>query len=115
MMTPFETVLEALARERGVTGALIASEEDGIVIDSTLRVGVEGEPIAAVVAALYRRARLGVCAAGLGAVRLVHLAGERGHLYAAGRGDLIIVTVLEPGAQEARIRALMLRSVEGLA
>ena len=114
MSSPFEQPLAALIRERGVIGCLVVGERDGIIVDASLQVGVDGSAVAALAASLYRRARLSARAAGLGDVSFLQLEAERGHIWAAGRGELVLVTIAESRAQVGRVRAVMLQLAEAL-
>ena len=58
MSSAFTPVLDGLTRQRGVRAALVASEQDGIVVDSSLQIGQSGDRVAALAASLYRKARL---------------------------------------------------------
>jgi predicted regulator of Ras-like GTPase activity (Roadblock/LC7/MglB family) len=115
MSTPFEGMLAALIRQRGVAGCLVVGEEDGIIVDANVHVGIDAQVVAALAAALYRRARLSSEAAGLATVTFLQLEAEQGSLCAAGREGLVLVTITEPRAPIALIRAAMLQSVGALA
>jgi predicted regulator of Ras-like GTPase activity (Roadblock/LC7/MglB family) len=110
----FQALLAPLARQRGVLGCLVVEEADGIVIDAAARDGVAADAVAALAASLYRRARHASHAAGFGAVRVVRLEAEHGHVLAAGRGDLVVVALAEPAANLGLVRLAILRCVEGL-
>jgi predicted regulator of Ras-like GTPase activity (Roadblock/LC7/MglB family) len=112
--SPFAVVLDALTRQRGVTGALVVSESDGIVVDARLRIGERGDRLAALAASLYRKARLSASAAGLGAVGFLQMEAERGRLCAVGHGDLVLVVVAARDANVGLIRVEMLRALEQL-
>jgi predicted regulator of Ras-like GTPase activity (Roadblock/LC7/MglB family) len=112
--SPFEDLLSTLIRQRGVLGCLVVGERDGIIVDSNVQVGVPEAVVAALAAALYRRARLSSQAAGLGQVTFLQLEAERGHVCAVGREGLVIVTLAEPRAHIGLIRGAMLQSVESL-
>lgn len=114
MSSPFEDLLSTLIRQRGVLGCLVVGERDGIIVDSNVQVGVPEAVVAALAAALYRRARLSSQAAGLGQVTFLQLEAERGHVCAVGREGLVIVTLAEPRAHIGLIRGAMLQSVESL-
>ena len=114
MSSPFEDVLSTLIRHRGVLGCLVVGESDGIVVDANVQVGVSEALVAALAAALYRRARLSSQAAGLGRVTFLQLEAERGHVCAVGREGLVLVTLAEPRAHIGLIRGAMLQSVEVL-
>ena len=100
MSAALRPVLETLTRQRGVRASLIVSERDGLVIDSSLRFGQDGERVAAFAASIYRKARLSAKAARLGAVTFLQLDAERGRICAWGAGnDLVIVTRGRPGGE----------------
>jgi predicted regulator of Ras-like GTPase activity (Roadblock/LC7/MglB family) len=113
--TPFSSVLTALARHRGVAGSMVVGEADGILVDSTLRIGVRGDAVAALAASLYRKARRSSHAAGFGDVAFLQLEAERGRLCVAGRGGLVLVAVAEREANVGLLRADMRRALEALA
>ncbi len=102
--SPFENVLAILIRQRGVLGCLVVGEADGIVVDSNVQVGIQSNVVAALAAALYRKARLCSAAAGLSTVGFLQLEAERGHICAIGREGLVLVTLAEPRAHIGRIR-----------
>ena len=51
-------LLSTLIRQRGVLGCLVVGERDGIIVDANVQVGVRSNVVAALAAALYRKARL---------------------------------------------------------
>jgi predicted regulator of Ras-like GTPase activity (Roadblock/LC7/MglB family) len=112
--TQFTGMIAALTRQRGVLGCLVVSERDGIIIDADVQTGVDAAAVAALAAALYRRARLCSEAAGLSTVGFLQLESERGHICAAGREDLVAVVIAETGAPVAQLRAVILQSVDSL-
>jgi len=114
MKTPFAELLMPLTRLRGVRGCLVASEDDGIIVGASMRIGLEADVVAATAAALYRKARRCTEAAGLAGVTFLQLEAEHGHVCAAGRNGLVLVAVVEPRAQIGLIRAMMLQAVEAL-
>lgn len=113
--SPFAGVLDALTRQRGVVAALVASERDGILVDSRVHVGQRGDRVAALAASLYRKARLSAQAAGLGGVGFLNLEAEAGRVCAVGRGDLVLVAVTTPEANVGLLRVELLRAMEVLA
>ena len=114
MKSPFGDALAALVRQRGVSGSMVVSEADGIIVDSNLAIGVDGPVFAALAASLYRKARLASAAAGLGEAAFLQLEAERGRVCAVGRNDLVLVTIAESRANVGLIRVEMLRAVEAL-
>ncbi|HEV8447732.1 MAG TPA: roadblock/LC7 domain-containing protein [Gemmatimonadaceae bacterium] len=116
MSASLRPVLETLTRQRGVRASLIVSEKDGLVIDSSLRFGQDGERVAALAASVYRKARLSAKAAQLGAVTFLQLDAERGRICVAGAGtDLVIVTVADPAANVGLIRMELFKALELIA
>jgi len=114
MSSPFSDVLTSLARQRGVVGSMVVAEGDGLIVDSTLHIGVRGDAVAALAASLYRKARRSSRAAGFGDVGFLQLEAERGRLCVAGRGELVVVVVAEASANVGLIRVEMLRAAGGL-
>ncbi|CAN5908315.1 hypothetical protein BH11GEM1_BH11GEM1_22160 [soil metagenome] len=111
MASPFTAMLQTLSRQRGVTAALVVSEQDGITLDSNLHIGQQGDRVAALAASLYRKARLSAHAAGMGAVSFMQLEAPGGRLCAAGAGELVLVVVAATTANVGLIRVELLRAV----
>ena len=111
MSSPFSEILASLIRQRGVLGSMVVSESDGIIVDSNLQIGVKGQAVAALTASLFRKARLSSRAAGLGEGAFLQLEAENGRVCAAGRDDLVIVTVAESRANVGLIRVEMLKAL----
>jgi len=112
--TRFTTVLEELARLRGVAASLLVSATDGIVIDSITQIGEDDSRVAALASSLYRRARLSAEAAGLGDTGFMHLEAERGRVCAIGGNELVLVVVTERDVNVGVVRVAMLRAAEAL-
>ena len=115
MTTPYRPMLEVLSRRRGILGCMVVDAHDDIVVEAAVRDGVQASTVAAIGASLYRRARHAAQAAGLGEVGLLRLEGERGHVFAVGRGELVLVAVADSGVNIGLVRAEMLKAVEVLA
>jgi len=109
--SPFEGLLSALTRQRGVLGSMVVAEADGIIVDSNLQIGLKGNVVAALAASLYRKARHSASAAGFGNAAFLQLEAERGHVCAVGRNELVIVTVAESRANVGLIRVEMMRAL----
>ena len=114
MSSPFSDILASLTRQRGVLGAMVVSESDGIVVDSNLQIGVRGATVAALAASLFRKARLSARAARLGEASYLQLEAPGGRVCAAGRDDLLLVTVAESRANVGLIRVEMLKALGAL-
>jgi len=116
MSTQFAPLLENLTRQRGVRASLIVSESDGLIVDSNVRFGQDGDRVAALAASLYRKARLSASAARLGDVAFLQMDAERGRICAVGgRSDLVLVVVSDPTANVGLIRVALLKAQESLA
>jgi predicted regulator of Ras-like GTPase activity (Roadblock/LC7/MglB family) len=114
MSSPFAAILQTLTRQRGVRASLIVDQNDGIVVDSNLQIGQDGDRVAALAASLYRKARLSAAAARLGRASFMHLEAERGRICAAGHNDLVLVVVADPAANIGLIRVEMMKAVGAL-
>jgi predicted regulator of Ras-like GTPase activity (Roadblock/LC7/MglB family) len=114
MSSQFTPMLDGLTRQRGVRAALLASEQDGIVIDSSLQIGQSGDRVAALAASLYRKARLSARAAHLGAVSFMQLEAPNGRVCAAGAGSLVLIVIAHATANVGLIRVEMLRAAAEL-
>ena len=114
MHSPFTAMLDTLSRQRGVTAALVVSEQDGIVIDSNLQIGQQGDRVAALAASLYRKARLSARAAGMGAVSFMQLEAPKGRLCAVGAGELVLVVVAASAVNVGLVRVELLQAAAEL-
>jgi predicted regulator of Ras-like GTPase activity (Roadblock/LC7/MglB family) len=115
VISQFTPMLDRLSRNRGVHGSLVVSESDGMIVDANLRVGQRGDDVAALAAAVYRRARRASAAAGLGAPAFLQLDARRGHVCAVGAGDLVILVIAEPTANIGLLRVQLLAAARELA
>lgn len=114
MKTQLTQIVSGLTRQRGVSGSLLVDEGDGVIIDATLHVGMKGPAFAALAASLYRKARLSADAAGLGGVTFLRLRAAEGHVCAAGKNEMVLVTVADARANIGLIRMEMLKALERL-
>jgi predicted regulator of Ras-like GTPase activity (Roadblock/LC7/MglB family) len=109
-MTPehWHALLEEVTQIGGVRGAAVISAEDGLVVYESAMEGVATADVAALAAALVRRALSLLESLGDEALRMVTLAASRGTLVAVqGRHELWLVAVAEPGAELGRLRLLL--------
>ena len=111
MNSPFGHLTERLIRNRGVLGAMVVGLDDGVIVDSTLQIGVNGNAFAALTASLYRKARRSASAAGFGATGFLELAAEQGRVCAAGGEELVLVVVCEARVNVGMLRVELLRAV----
>ena len=115
MSSPFTGLLASLIRHRGVTGCMVVGEADGMIVDSSLQIGVNGDAFAALTASMYRKARRAAQAAGFGETGFFELDADGGRMCAAGRNDLVIVVIAEARANVGLLRVEMLKAVEAFA
>ena len=115
MTSPFSTLLSSLIRHRGVTGCMVVGEADGMIVDSSLQIGVNGEAFAALTASMYRKARRAAAAAGFGPTGFFELDADGGRMCAAGRNELVIVVLAEPRVNVGLLRVEMLKALEAFA
>ena len=114
MSTPFTATLSTLIRHRGVKGCMVVGESDGIIVDSNLQIGVDGNAFAALTASLFRKSRRAAQAAGFGDATFLELDAEHGRVCAVGRNELVLVVVAEPRVNVGLVRVDMLRAAASL-
>jgi uncharacterized protein len=115
MSSPFTALLSSLGRHRGVTACMVVGASDGLIVDASLRTGMNGEAFAALSASLYRKAQRAARAAGFGETGFFELDADGGHMCAAGRDDIVLVVVSESRLNVGLLRVEMLRSLEAIA
>jgi predicted regulator of Ras-like GTPase activity (Roadblock/LC7/MglB family) len=113
--SPFGALLAALIRHRGVTGCMVVGEQDGMIVESNLQIGVNGAAFAALTASLYRKARRAALAAGFGETGFFELDAERGRVCATGRNELVLVVVAGERVNVGLVRVEMLKALEAFA
>ena len=115
MSTPFQPLLAAVMRQRGVTGCLLVDEHDGVIVDSTLQFGMRGNVFAALIASLFRKARQSASAAGMGEATFVQLEAELGRVCAVGNQGLVLIAIADLRANLGLVRVELLKARAGLA
>lgn len=113
-MSEFAALVGTVTRHRGVTACVVVSEEDGIVVDGTAKIGVDTSAFAALAASLYRKATRAAQSAGFGSVGFCDLEAEQGRVLAAGRNGLVVVAVAESRANVGLLRVELLRAAAAL-
>ncbi|MFO7893573.1 MAG: roadblock/LC7 domain-containing protein, partial [Longimicrobiales bacterium] len=93
-----------LTRAAGVQGAMVVDAEAGVAVASELAAGVQETALAAMAGSLFNRTADASRSSGFGAVRLLQLDAEEGHVVVAGAGPLLVVALTEPGAQLGLVR-----------
>jgi predicted regulator of Ras-like GTPase activity (Roadblock/LC7/MglB family) len=113
-MDPLANALRRVSRVPGVTGALIVEADAGVPVMAELSEGVEGNAVAALAAALFRRTSSATDAAGFGRLSTFHLEAEQGHVIASGAGDLVVVAIVGDDAQLGLARVETHRAAQSL-
>ncbi len=109
----FARILEPVTRVAGVRGAMIVSEDDGLMVEEQLLEGVRSPAVAALAASLARRLARALGAAAAGAPAFWHLQGEDGALLAVpAAGRLLIVAIAAPDVNIGLVRLELLRAAE---
>jgi predicted regulator of Ras-like GTPase activity (Roadblock/LC7/MglB family) len=107
--------LDRITRVRGVRGAMLVSQDDGLVVAESLMEGIRGNAVAALAASLAGRLRRAAAAGGAGTQRFVHLAAERGGLLLMpGPEGLLLVTLTDRRVNVGLARLEMQQAVEEL-
>jgi predicted regulator of Ras-like GTPase activity (Roadblock/LC7/MglB family) len=104
--------LEAAA---GVRLVVAASARDGLVVHAVGGDIARAPAVAALFAALFRRARTAAEAHGHGQTRVVRVRSETAHVLAAERGEEVLVVVADNAANVGRLRLELLRTVGSVA
>lgn len=111
----YTAVLERVMATPGVRGALVVAVRDGLIVDGRVHVGVHGAAVAALSAALYRRAGRAAESTGAGKVEFVELDAEEGRVVIAGDNELAVMAVLERRASPGRARLSVRRAAADIA
>jgi len=112
MMEEFDAIVARLQRHQGIQGVMLVGMDDGMVIAGDAGVGRDSDTAAALATSLFRRTKAASSDAGLGDVGFVRLEADRGHLCAAAKDDIAIVTVGGNGINLGKLRLEMLSAVE---
>lgn len=115
MSSPYGPALAAVSRHRGILGAMVVDAHDDIIIDAAVRHGVKASTVAALAASIYRKARQSAGAAGLGDTTFLRMEADEGHIFAAGRGALVLIALAESTVNVGLVRLTMLQMAAELA
>ena len=111
----FERALDQVTRVRGVRGAMVISEQDGLMVAEQLLEGIKGSAVAALTASLSRRLTLALEAAGTGPPAFWHLQGDDGALLAVpAAGGMLVVAVATPDVNAGLVRLELRRAAEAV-
>ena len=115
MSVAYRRVLDAITRVRGVRGAMLVAESDGLVVAEALMEGVRGNAVAALAASLAKRVGNAAVATGVGKPHFVQLQASGGTLLTVpAADDLLLVAVAEAEVNVGLTRLEMLRAVEAM-
>lgn len=108
MLHRWERLLGEVVALPGVRGASLVSTEDGLVVAEASMDDLDGNDVAALVAALVNRAMRVTRAIHGASPNLVQLAGDGGTLLGMqAEESLWLVAIAEPGAEIGRLRVLL--------
>lgn len=113
-MNPFRAIVESLAMQPGVRGAVIAAL-DGVVIESVAHIDVSAELVAAFGSDVLSRARALTKAAAQSTPRCIAIDAEWGRLCLTGNNDVAIIVLAEARAPVGRLRIALRQALESLA
>ena len=90
----FEHLLQRVTRIRGVVGAVVLDDVDGLVVAESIMDGVRVNAVAALTASMYGRISQATTAAGQGAPDFVQMRAEKGVLLAMRATEGTILAVI---------------------
>ncbi|MFL5480536.1 MAG: roadblock/LC7 domain-containing protein [Gemmatimonadaceae bacterium] len=111
-------VVTSLSHVSGVLAAMVVGASDGLIIETSAMLGggAAGDPrkhTAALAAYLYSRVTRASDAARLGTPAFMRLEAEQGHICVVGARDVVLVTIVTPGANLGRVRLDMMTAAKG--
>lgn len=109
-----ETVLTRLTRVAGVRGAIVVDAEAGVPVAADVAPGVPETAMAALAGSLHSQTRAASETAGVGALKVLQLEAALGHLLMVGAGPLLVVVLMEPGAQLGLVRVRLAHAAKEL-
>ncbi len=113
MSASLTRALDLITRVRGVRGAMVVAQSDGLVVVEQLMEGIKGNTVAALTASLAGRLHRAMVVAGLGPSQFWHLQCEQGAVLAVPAGEgLLVVAVTEPEVNVGLVRLELLRAAE---
>jgi predicted regulator of Ras-like GTPase activity (Roadblock/LC7/MglB family) len=113
-MNPFRAVVESLAMQPGVRGAVIAAP-DGVIVESVVHADVRADEVAAFGSAVLARARTVTTAVALSSPRCVAIDAQAGRLCLTSNDEVAIIVLAEPRAPIGRLRIALRQALESLA
>ena len=111
----FGQALDLITRVRGVRGAMVVAQDDGLVVAEQLMEGIRGSAVAALAASLATRLRKAMEAAGVGVGVFWHLQCEQGALLVVpAPSGVLLVAVAAPDVNIGLVRLELLRAAEAV-
>jgi predicted regulator of Ras-like GTPase activity (Roadblock/LC7/MglB family) len=110
----FANALQRLSRIPGVRGAMIVDGAAGIPVVAEMAEGIAAPAVAALAASLFRRTARAAEAADFGALGMLQLEAEEGHVVIAGTPELAVVAVAEEGAPLGLVRLELQKAAQAL-
>ena len=115
MSEKFRVALDGITRVRGVRGALLVTDDDGLVVADAVMEGVRGDAVAALAASLATRMGKATVGAGIGEAHFLHLQSADGALLAMPAPDgVLVVVIAEKDVNVGLTRLEMLRAAEAV-
>ena len=108
-MNAYQELLGRVVEVRGIRGAMLVSEDDGLVVADALSEGVDGAAVAALAASLTLRIRRAATSAGLAAPAVVQMRAEAGALLTVQAGDGLLVVAIADREANLGLARLELR------
>lgn len=106
--------LEPLVRIPGVRGALLVSQDDGLMVAESAMEGLDGGAVAALAASVVGKINKACVAGGLRPPTVVHLAGSHGSLLAAASPTgLLVVAVAAAETNVGLVRLALQDAASG--
>ncbi len=116
MTATYQESLEGLSRLRGITGVMVVSADDGLVVAESIMEGIPGEAVAALAASLMRRMGTALSAAGFALPSFMHLQAAVGALLVVPAGpDTLLIAIGDQHVNLGLARIEMLQAVEQMA
>ncbi len=113
MSERFRQALDNITHVRGVRGALLVTDDDGLVVADSVMEGVRGNAVAALAASLVNKMGMASGAAGVGTLNFLHLQADDGALLALpARDGVLVVVVADREVNVGLARLEMLRAAE---
>lgn len=116
MTDQYQQALKNITQVHGVRGALVVTQDDGLVVADSLVEGVRGNAVAALTASLVKRMGLAAQAACGGAQQFLHLQARDGAVFVMPTsGDVVIVAIADQHVDIGLVRLEMAHMAQAVA